>query len=84
MSPAEESEPAGEQGARCSSAPHTQSARGKGLLSVRRPGKAGKRGLLSHKQKRRKAVALEKARTVLPPLRGFNRTTNVQQSKGLP
>ncbi|KAK9841946.1 hypothetical protein WJX81_000277 [Elliptochloris bilobata] len=36
-------------------------AQGKGVLSVRRPGKAGKRGALSHKQKRRKAQALEKA-----------------------
>ena len=29
-------------------------------LGVRKAGKAGKRGALSHKQKRRKAVALEK------------------------
>lgn len=35
------------------------------MLSVRRPGKAGKRGSLSHKQKRRKAAALEKACTPL-------------------
>ena len=35
------------------------------MLSVRRPGKAGKRGSLSHKQKRRKAAALEKACTAL-------------------
>ena len=31
-----------------------------GALGVRKAGKAGKRGALSHKQKRRKAVALEK------------------------
>lgn len=31
-----------------------------GVLGVRKPGKAGKRGTLSHKQKRRKAMALEK------------------------
>ena len=65
MCRADASEPAGEQGTLSSSAPHLQSARGKGVLSVRRPGKAGKRGSLSHKQKRRKAVALEKARTAL-------------------
>jgi len=35
-------------------------AQSSGALGVRKHGKAGKRGALSHKQKRRKAQALEK------------------------
>ena len=38
-------------------------AQSSGALGVRKHGKAGKRGALSHKQKRRKAQALEKVRT---------------------